>query len=242
MVTLERVGRPEAVRVDGSRRGLPWRLRGASDHRSVPAEGAALVQSGPGEPDNVDTILSLQEKAKLIEWQIKRHDQLRASEASRASIVLSACAILSAGNAVILSQLLSSSADVKGWILVALSIGIAASASLIVLTVILSTSALISRRPSRKMFHEDDLAPSILFHASDTVRHIKSFSQFQAAIDQVHHTQVLEQAEVELYLAVRHYMYRYGKLRGAILGFRGAAVIFLCILIASVFVNLVLRF
>ena len=156
--------------------------------------------------------------------------------------MLSACAILSAGNAVILSRLLGSSADVKGWLLAAFSAGIAASVALIVLTVIRSTSVLISLRSSRKMFREDGRPPGLLFHASDTVRHIKTFSQFQAVIEREHHAQVLEQAEVELWLAVRHYMYRYGKLRGAVLAFRGAALIFLCVLTASVIVNLVLRF
>lgn len=179
-------------------------------------------------------VLSLQEKIKLIKWHIKRHDQLRASAASRASIVLSACAILSAGNAVILSQLLSSSADVKGWILAAFSAGIAASVLLIVLTVIRSTSVLISLRPSSKIFPEDDRPPGILFHASDTVRLIKSFHQFQTIIEQERPAQILEHAEVELWLAMHHYMYRYGKLRGAMLAFRAAAIIFFFVLIASV--------
>ena len=155
--------------------------------------------------------------------------------------MLSACAILSAGNAVILSQLLSNSANVKGWILAVFSAGIAASASLTVLTVMRSTSVLISLRPSRKMFPEDNRPPGLLFHALDTVREINSFSDFRAAIELEDHAQVLEQAEVELWLALHHYTYRYGKLRGAILAFRGAALIFLCVL-TSVFVNLVLRF
>ena len=41
---------------------------------------------------------------------------------------------------------------------------------------------------------------------------------------------------------MQHYMYRYGKLRGAIIAFRGAAIIFVCVLTASVVVNLVHRF
>jgi hypothetical protein len=75
----------------------------------MPGRRAASVQPGEG-PDNADTALSLREKIEFVEWHITRHDQLRVSASSRASIVLSACAILSAGNAVILSQLLGSSA------------------------------------------------------------------------------------------------------------------------------------
>ena len=186
--------------------------------------------------------MSLREKIEFIEWHIKRHDQLRVSASSRASIVLSACAILSAGNAVILSQLLGSSAEVKGWVLAVLSAGIAASACLIVVTVILSTSVLISVRPSSKRFPDDDRPTGLLFHAAHTVRHIHSFPQFQALIEGERYGQVLEQAEVELWLAMQHYMYRYGKLRGAVIAFRGAAIIFVCILTASVVVNLVHRF
>ena len=186
--------------------------------------------------------MSLREKIEFIEWHIMRHDQLRISAASRASIVLSACAILSAGNAVILSQLLGSSADVKGWILAVLSAGIAASAALIVVTVVLSTSVLISVRPSAKRFPDDERPGGLLFHAADTVRHIRSFAQFRTLVEEEHYGQVLEQAEVELWLAMQHYMYRYGKLRGAVIAFRGAAIIFVCVLTASVVVNLVLRF
>ena len=57
-----------------------------------------------------------------------------------------------------------------------------------------------------------------------------------------HYPQILEQAEVELWIVVRQQIYRYGKLRGAILAFRGAALTFLCVLTAIVIVNLVLRF
>lgn len=67
-------------------------------------------------------------------------------------------------------------------------------------------------------------------------------SQFRALIEEEHYGQVLEQAEVELWLAMQHYMYRYGKLRGAVIAFRGTAIIFVCDLTASVVVNLVLRF
>jgi hypothetical protein len=228
--------------VDGSRRGRSRRLRAAPDHWSLPVCSAASVQPAREGLDNADAVLSLQEKIKFVDWHIKRHDQLRASAAGRASIVLSACAILSAGNAIILSQLLSSSSKVKGPSLVVLSAGIAANVLLIVLTVIWSTSVLISVRPSRKMFPEENRPPSLLFHASDTVRYIKSFPQFQAVIESEDYAQVLEQAEVELWLAVHHYIYRYGKLRKAVLAFRGAAIIFLCALIASVIINLGPRF
>jgi hypothetical protein len=59
--------------------------------------------------------------------------------------------------------------------------GIAASAALIVVTVILSTSVLISVRPSSKRFPDDDRPTGLLFHAAHTVRHVHSFPQFRAS-------------------------------------------------------------
>lgn len=225
-----------------SRRGLSRKARTAPDQRVVPGHGTAPAQPAGEQPANADAVMSLREKVEFIEWHISRHDQLRVSASSRASIVLSACAILSAGDAVILSQLLGSPADVKGWVLAVLSAGIAASAALVVVTVILSTSALISVRSSSKRFPDDDRPVGLLFHAAHTVRRIHSFPQFRAFIEAEHYGQVLEQAEVELWLAMQHYMYRYGKLRGAVIAFRGAAVTFVCVLTASVAVNLVHRF
>src|SRR5215467_14360165 len=51
-----------------------------------------------------------QEKIELVKWHINRYDRLRGSTTNRAAVVLSAGAILSAGVAVALSQLLSNSA------------------------------------------------------------------------------------------------------------------------------------
>ena len=227
--------------MDVKRGVLSHRLLAALNHRSPSVDDDGAFQPETADRDNADEILSLQEKIKLIEWHINRYDQLRASTANRASVVLSACALLSAGNAVILSQVLSSSAEVKGWPLAAISAGITLSASLIVLSIIQSTAVLISLRPTMQMFPEDDLPAGILFHASDTIRHVKSFLQFRTVIESEHHSQLLEQAEVELWLNMQHYTYRCRKLRKAIVAFRGAALMFLCVLIASIIAYLVLR-
>jgi hypothetical protein len=54
-----------------------------------------------------------QEKIELVKWHIDRYDRLRGSTTNRAAVVLSAGTILSAGVAVVLSQLLSSSAELS---------------------------------------------------------------------------------------------------------------------------------
>jgi len=183
----------------------------------------------------------LKEKIELVKWHIDRYDRLRASTASRASVVLSAGTILSAGNAVVLSQLLSSSGDIRGWLLAAFSTGIVASASLIVLAVIRATGVLVSLRLARRMFPADDLPAGLVFNATDTVHHLKSFTEFRALMESQDYAQILEAAQVELWIVVRQHRHRYSKLRGAVRALRRAALAFLMVLIALVIVNLVLR-
>jgi hypothetical protein len=184
-----------------------------------------------------------QEKIELVRWHIDRYDRLRGSTTNRAAVVLSASAILSAGVAVVLSQLLSNSAELKGWPLTVFSAGTAATALLLVLSLVLAMDALISLRRSSQMFPDPARPPGagLIFDAADTVEGLKSLADLSNAVKTEVYGQTLDRALAELWILIRQHRHRYGRLRGAVRALRYAAILFLAVLIGLVIMNAVLR-
>jgi hypothetical protein len=184
-----------------------------------------------------------QEKIELVKWHINRYDRLRGSTTNRAAVVLSAGAILSAGVAVALSQLLSNSAELKGWPLTVFSVGAAATALLLVLSLILAMDALISLRRSIQLL-PDPTRPrgaGLIFDGADTIDGLKSFADFSNALKTEVHEQTLDRALAELWTLIRQHRHRYRRLRGAVRALRYAAILFLAVLIGLIITNAVLR-
>lgn len=182
-----------------------------------------------------------QEKIELVKWHIDRYDRRRASTTNRAAVVLSAGAILSAGVAVVLSQLLSSSAELKGWPLTVFSAGTAATALLLVLSLILAMDALISLRRSSQMFPDRTRPAGLIFDGADTVAGHRSFADFSNTVKTEVHEETLERGLAELWILILQHRHRYSRLRGAVRALRYAAVLFLAVLIGLVILNVVLR-
>ena len=193
-----------------------------------------MRQSDHHQQDEAAIRPTVQEKIELVKWHIIRYDQLRTSAANRASVVLSAGALLSAGNAIVLSELFTNPRTVKGIFLFLYSAGIVAGLSLIVLSLINATGVLVSLRVTRRLFPDEDLPPGLLFNATDTLHSSKSFRDFQTLVAAEDYFQILERAEVELWIVIQGYKYRYAKLRGAVGTLRAAALIFLALLVTLV--------
>lgn len=179
----------------------------------------------------------------LLQWHIDRYDRLRASTASRASVVLSAGAILSAGNAVVLSQVLGGGFDrFHRWWVVACAIAIMVSATLVVISIILAAGVLVTPRPSRTMFQDlGSLPPSLLFNGPETVQRFGSFDAFRAAVVGQSDADVVNAAQVELFICIRQHRHRYVRLRVAVRFLRYAAVAFLLVLTIGVATNIIGR-
>jgi hypothetical protein len=220
---------------------IPWPSRRRRTQNpsldSVPVQ--ATASSRPQEL--TDESLSIRDRVDLARWHIDRYDRLRASTSSRAAVVLSAGAILSAGNAVILSQLLQQSASSRLWLIAVCTFGLTASAALIVLSVIRATGVLVSLRLTRDMFPDPDLPPGLVFNATDTVRHAPTFRQFQDAVWSQDLAHILEAANVELWIIIRQHRHRYARLRSAVRALRFAATAFLAVLTVLVISNLILQ-
>ena len=179
----------------------------------------------------------------LARWHLDRYDRLRASTAGRASVVLSAGALLSAGNAVVLTQLLRNGDDRAGsWSTVAFSVGLAISACLVVVSLVGASGVLVTLKDSRTLFAQQTPLPDApLFNGPDTVRLLSSFdSFFDVSVSQTE-AQVLQAAHVELWIVIRQHRHRYAKLRNAVRTLRWAAATFLVVFLGLLVDNLITR-
>ena len=169
------------------------------------------------------------EALELLKWHLGRNDQRRVSTANRASVVLSAAAILLAGIALILSRLLAGPdarlsaplAGVFGSVLLA-------SLTLVIISLIRASGVLVTVRASRETFAGAQRLPSaLLFNDTDTVSQLATFDDFRAAVDTQDYEAILEAAKVELWIGLLQHRHRYLRLRQAVRALRWAAIAFL---------------
>ncbi|MEQ4302256.1 hypothetical protein ABNF97_12830 [Plantactinospora sp. B6F1] len=215
----------------------PERTTTPPDGSATPSDGTSPIGSDPEMPGTAKQI-------DLLRWHLDRYDRLRASTASRASVVLSASAILSAGNAVVFAQLLSGSvADRLGpALLVVFTLASMVSAGLVVLALLRAASVLVTIRPSRALLGGyDDLPAALVFNGSDTVRRLHSFAEFRSALTGQRSAEILQAAQVELWIGIQQHRQRYVRLREAVRLLRYAAVAFLAILVSALVGNLFLQ-
>ncbi|MFZ3555854.1 hypothetical protein [Streptomyces sp. BH055] len=191
--------------------------------------------SGPGEPEP-----DFPARLDLLKWHLDRYDRIRDSTASRASVVLSAGAILSAGDAVVLARLLDGPvAHLGKWMSLLFGIGLLASIALIVLSLIRATGVLVTPRTNRLTRADTHhLPPGLIFNYPDTVQELGAFDAFRTTIDTQDYQAMVQAAEMELWIIIRQHRHRYNHLCAATRLLRWAAAVFL--LSASVFIVTVL--
>ncbi|MGW7514376.1 hypothetical protein ACWGJ2_02130 [Streptomyces sp. NPDC054796] len=189
--------------------------------------------SGEGGPDAA-------EKLALLKWHLDRYDRLRVSTASRAAVVLSAGAILSAGDAVLLTRLLEgANPHLDSRLALVFGLGLLGSIGLLVLSLVHATGVLVTLKASRDVFADmRDLPPGLIFNDSDTVRELATFDDFKATVDTQDYPAMVRAAQVELWIGIRQHRHRYLRLRAAARMLRWAAAVFL--LSAGAFVVTVL--
>jgi hypothetical protein len=192
--------------------------------------------------DNVSGVFpTIVNHLDLARWHIDRYDRLRASTSSRAAVVLSAGAILTARNAVVLSQLLQQTISLVSWLVVVCAAGLLVNVGLIVLALVSATGVLVSLRPSREMFPDPDLPIGLAFNASDTIQYAGEFSKFHETMRTRKTSDMLEAAHMELWIIIRQHRHRYARLRTSVRALRHAATVFLTVLTTLVIANMIAR-
>lgn len=214
--------------------------------RFLPFRGFSAGPRQPGlkrrESAGGGTSPTLSEKIDLLKWHLDRYDRLRASTASRASVILSATAILSAGNAVVFSQLFSDSHTIPmpSWLVAVFFVAVLGCAVMIVLSLIYASRVLVTSRDSRSLFaFKEDIPDGLLFNGTDTVRRIGRFTDFQEALRLHGDEEILTAAQVELWFTIHQHRYRYTQLRLAATQLRRSAVLFIVVLAGAMLTSLI---
>lgn len=176
---------------------------------------------------------------ELLCWHLNRYDHLRSSTASRASVVLSAGTILFAGDAIVLSQMSDSPIPwTERWTTVVVLAMTLMSSLLVVLSLLRAANVLVTPRRSRTMFLRDEQVPSgLVFTASDTVDQIPRFADFRQVLATQDEANVIETAQVELWICIRQHRHRYLRLRSSVRYLRYAAVSFAVVLVMVMFAD-----
>lgn len=189
-----------------------------------------------------ETPMTVEQELQMVMWHLDRFDRLRASTASRASVTLSAAAILSAGNAVALSQLFTSFRFAASFpLLVFLSVTGAASAALVVIAMLRATGVLVTLKPSREWLPKHDHVPSgSPFNGHDVIIEHPTFESFRLKAFGRPIEATIRSAQAELWICIQQHRHRYSRLRSAVLLLRLAAFAFMIDLVSLVFANLFL--
>ncbi|GAA1719162.1 hypothetical protein GCM10009745_80140 [Kribbella yunnanensis] len=173
-----------------------------------------------------DLPMSSEARLALARWHLDRYDRLRASTASRAAVILSASALLSAANALIITQILGDGSRRVPIGLTALCAGVAFGGTVLVLLAVLRAAAvLVTRQGSRDLFTAGSaVPPALVFNGTDTIRRLHSVDEFTAAISTQTMEEAVTAAEIELWFCINQHRARYEKLRSAARALRPAAI------------------
>ncbi|MDH6612707.1 hypothetical protein M2164_008342 [Streptomyces sp. SAI-208] len=194
----------------------------------IPQQEELVVRSNRNGHGSEDRVPDPGDRLTLLRWHLDRYDRLRASTASRASVVLSAGAILSAGNAVVLARLIDSpDSGLSSATTLAFGIGLLLSIGLVVLSLTLATGVLVTPKPSRDTFMDArNLPAALVFNPTDTVRELESYEDFRSSVESQSYQAILAAAQIELWIGIRQHRHRYLRLRAATRVLRWAAVVF----------------
>ncbi|HEU4350190.1 MAG TPA: hypothetical protein VFR35_20615 [Actinoplanes sp.] len=176
----------------------------------------------------------------MIKWHIERYDRLRTSTASRASVVLSAGALLSAGNVLLITQILARSADwLRSWWLLLFTLIAVTGVGLVMASLLRAAGVLVTLRSSRAEFASaGELPVSLIYNGTDTLAHLPTFEAFRSAVRGQDPDDAAAAAEVELWVCINQHRSRYARLRQAVRLLRHAALAYVAAMLLALVVNM----
>jgi len=169
----------------------------------------------------------------LTRWHIDRYDRLRASTATRASVLLGANSVLMAGSAFLVDYHLQTAPPGRhpAWtiffaIIAAITIGL-------ILRSLWSCVDAIAARKTTRMVHPGEIPSRFLFNWGDTLKAVDGSSSFVSKVSALSYDEVLKHAAAELWTDILQHSQRHRHLRAAISVFRYGIVAFLVLAVVT---------
>ncbi|MFC8728190.1 hypothetical protein [Streptomyces bacillaris] len=157
---------------------------------------------------------------EITKWHIDRYDRLRSSTSVRASVLLSANAVLASGSLILVNYHLQTSKDSRTlWIELVFSALAVLTLSLILRSLWSSINAIAARKTTR-VLHSTEIPSRFLFNWGDTLKSVDGHSDFARKIKDLSLESILGHATAELWTDILQHSQRHRHLRSAINTFR----------------------
>jgi hypothetical protein len=190
------------------------------------------------ESDHIARAERDREALDLVKWNITRYDQIRASTASRASLLVSANALLLAGTTLLLNGYDISDAH-KNWkqhaITICFALAVVTTFTSIAISIwycVGAVSAYKRRRTSRQVFR-NKLPSRFIFNWGDTLRTSEDFQAFLSTLRSSTSEDTLKAASAELWSVIYQHSTKHRSLRMGIRFFRFSLLAFVALAIMA---------
>lgn len=183
---------------------------------------------------DADGPMSGPEVLDLTKWHIGRYDRLRSSTFVRASVLLSANAVLATGSLLIVSYHLQTVGSPRRLWAECLFCALAVLALALILRSLWDSINAIAARKTTRTLHAAEIPSRFLFNWGDTLKSVDGHSSFARKVGELSLDAALGHATAELWTDILQHSQRHGYLRSAISTFR-YCVITLLILAAFTF-------
>ncbi|MER8120126.1 hypothetical protein [Streptomyces sp. NPDC094031] len=187
---------------------------------------AKPAQSGKGKPkpsdpsQGADDPLTTSDLVDLTKWHIDRYDRLRSSTSVRASVLLSANAVLATGSLILVNYHIQTvKTSHKLWIECLFGIFAALALALILRSLWGAINAIAARKTTRAL-HSAEIPSRFLFNWGDTLNSVDGHSDFARKVGELGLEAVLGHSLAELWTDILQHSQRHRHLRSAINTFR----------------------
>lgn len=169
------------------------------------------MKEDTAQPIALESIIS-----EPVQWMLGRYDNWRASIASRCSIVLSADAILLAGQSFLIDNILDHDIKLDSSLVIILSSAIIVSMILTVLSLLYSTVGIANVFKTSRQMMSSKSPDRYLFHPSDVLRNVDNFEDFYNQYSAANTEEIEKAVWSEIWSLISMHHMRYQRLRKAI--------------------------
>ncbi|GGZ17079.1 hypothetical protein GCM10010327_55000 [Streptomyces nitrosporeus] len=156
----------------------------------------------------------------MTKWHIDRYDRLRSSTSARASVLLSANAVLASGSLILVNYHLQTTKGPRTLLIESVFCLLAALTLSLILRSLWSSINAIAARKTTRVLHSAEIPSRFLFNWGDTLKSVDGHSDFARKVKELSLDSILGHAMAELWTDVLQHSQRHRHLRSAINTFR----------------------
>ncbi|MFF1693413.1 hypothetical protein ACFVXC_07305 [Streptomyces sp. NPDC058257] len=171
-------------------------------------------------PQSLDELMSSSDLLDMTKWHIDRYDRLRSSTSVRASVLLSANAILASGSLILVNYHLQTTKNSRSFWIEAIFCALAVLTLSLILRSLWSSINAIAARKTTRVLHSTEIPSRFLFNWGDTLKSVDGHSDFSRKVRDLTLDSMLGHATAELWTDILQHSQRHRHLRSAINTFR----------------------